>query len=170
MARQSSGSNTVEIRSDMKKNLQNTHNRHFPRQVMGFLLCVHNLNHDDVIKWKHFPCYWPFVQSPQKGQWRWALMFSLICAWINGWVNNREPGDLRRHGTHYDVTVMNILLLSLLYHTQYHVVICQVYGGIAVYRNVKLRAFSLTQNGISIKIEFRAQNPQCDGRVIDERQ
>ena len=39
------------------------------------------------------------------GQWRGALMFSLICAWINGWVNNREAGDLRRHRTHYDVTV-----------------------------------------------------------------
>ena len=32
--------------------------------------------------------------------------FLLICAWINGWVNNREAGDLRRHHTHYDVTVM----------------------------------------------------------------
>ena len=34
------------------------------------------------------------------------LMFSLIYAWINGWVNNREAGDLRRHRAHYDVTVM----------------------------------------------------------------
>ena len=33
-------------------------------------------------------------------------MFSLICAWINGSVNNREAGDLRRHGAHYDVIVM----------------------------------------------------------------
>ena len=32
--------------------------------------------------------------------------FSLICAWINGWVNNRGAGDLRRHRAHYDVTVM----------------------------------------------------------------
>ena len=31
-------------------------------------------------------------------------MFSLICIWINGWVNNREPGDLRRYRAHYDVT------------------------------------------------------------------
>ena len=30
----------------------------------------------------------------------------LICAWINGWVKNREPGDVRRHCAHYDVTVM----------------------------------------------------------------
>ena len=70
--------------------------------------------HDDVIKWKHFPRYWLFVRgihrstvnSPHKGQWRGALMFSLICVWINGWVNNREAGDLRRHCAHYDVTVM----------------------------------------------------------------
>ena len=41
------------------------------------------------------------ICSPHKGQWRGALMFSLVCAWINGWVNNREPGDLRRHHTHY---------------------------------------------------------------------
>ena len=71
--------------------------------------------HDDVIKWKHFPRYWPFVrgihrsgpgefpsQRPVSG----ALMFPLICAWINGWVNNRKAGDLRRHRTHYDVSVM----------------------------------------------------------------
>ena len=71
--------------------------------------------HDDVIKWKHFPRYWPFVRgihrspvnSPHKGQWRGALMLSLISAWINEWVNNRETGDLRRHHAHYDVTIMN---------------------------------------------------------------
>ena len=33
-------------------------------------------------------------------------MFSLICVWINGWVNNRETGDLRRYRVHYDVIVM----------------------------------------------------------------
>ena len=46
------------------------------------------------------------VNSPHKGQWRATLMFSLICAWINAWVNNRETGDLRRHRAHYDVIVM----------------------------------------------------------------
>ena len=72
--------------------------------------------HDDVIKWKHFPRYWPCVwgihrspvNTPHKCQWRGALMFSLICAWINAWVNNREAGDLRRHRAHYDVIVMII--------------------------------------------------------------
>ena len=68
---------------------------------------------DRVIKWKHAPCYWPFVRgihwspvySPHKGQWRGALIF-FICAWINGWISNREADDLRRHRTHYDVTAM----------------------------------------------------------------
>ena len=46
------------------------------------------------------------VNSPHKGQWRGALVFSLICTWINGWVNNREAGDLRRHRGHYDVNEM----------------------------------------------------------------
>ena len=70
--------------------------------------------HDDVIKWKKFPRYWPFVRgihrspvnSPHKGQWRGALMFTLICARINGWVNNGEAGDLKRYRTHNDVIVM----------------------------------------------------------------
>ena len=48
------------------------------------------------------------VKSPHKGQWRVALMFTLICARINGWVNNHEAGDLRRHRAHYDVIVMQI--------------------------------------------------------------
>ena len=83
----------------------------------GWLICVPFgflvlLAHDDVIKWKHFPRYWPFhrspVNSPHKGLWRGALMFSLTFAWIYGWVNNREAGDLRCHRAraHYDVTVM----------------------------------------------------------------
>ena len=72
--------------------------------------------HDDVIKWKHFPRYWPFVRgihrspvnSTHKGQWRGDLMFSLICVSTNGWVNNREAGDLRPYRVHYDVTVMKL--------------------------------------------------------------
>ena len=49
---------------------------------------------------------WAPLNSPPKGQWRGALMFSLICIWMNGWVNNREPGYLRRYCAHYDVTVI----------------------------------------------------------------
>ena len=38
-----------------------------------------------------------------------GLMFSLVCAWKNGWENNREAGELRRHRLHYDASVMSIL-------------------------------------------------------------
>ena len=55
------------------------------------------------------------VNSPHKGQWRGALMFSLICVWINGWVNNREAGDLWRHRCHYDVNVMSSVVLFCPY-------------------------------------------------------
>ena len=76
-----------------------------------------NLGHDDVIKWKHFPRYWPFVwgihqwlvNSPHKGQWCGAVMFSFICAWINGWVNNRAADDFRCHHAHYDVIIMDMI-------------------------------------------------------------
>ena len=71
-------------------------------------------SNDDAITWKHFPRYWPIVRetqlsplnSPHKGQWYGALIFSLVCAWINGLVNNRSAGELRRHHDHYDVTAM----------------------------------------------------------------
>ena len=78
-------------------------------------------NHEDVIKWKHFPRYWHFVRgihwipvnSSHKGQWRGLLIFSLICAWANGWVNNRDAGVLTRHRAHYDVTGMVWDLISV---------------------------------------------------------
>ena len=74
--------------------------------------------HDDVIKWKHFPRYWPFVRgihrvplnSPHKDQWRGVLCFLWSAPWINGWVNNGEAGALRRHHAHCDVIVMFSIL------------------------------------------------------------
>ena len=106
--------------------------------------------HDDVIKWKHFPRYWPFVQgihwspvdSPHKGQWRGALMFSLICTWINGWVNNCEAGDLRRHSTHYDVTVMRIYFCNA-YESLHIQTMCHVYIKLVLYI-YKFRNFDQT--------------------------
>ena len=59
------------------------------------------------------------VNFPHKGQWHRALVFSLICAWINGWANNREAGDLRRHRAHYDVAVM-ICDWYLEYSSEYY--------------------------------------------------
>ena len=78
------------------------------------LFLLYSYSYSYVIKWKHFPRYWPFVRgihrwpvnSPHKRQWCGALMFSLICTWINGGVNNREAGDLRRHRALYDAIVL----------------------------------------------------------------
>ena len=80
----------------------------------GLLWCFN----DDVIKWKHLRVNGHLceeftgarwipgpVNSPR--QWRGPLMFSLICVWINGWLNTREAGDLRRYRAHHDVTVMH---------------------------------------------------------------
>ena len=86
-------------------------------RVIG-VLCQ---EHDGVIKWKHFPRYFMRgihrspVNSPHKGQWHWALMFSLICVWKKQQQlskNIRYAGDLRRHISHYDVTVMVIVLVA----------------------------------------------------------
>ena len=79
--------------------------------------------HEDVIKWKHLPRYCPCVwgihrspvNSPNKGQWRGALMLSLIWAWTNGWVNNRGAGDLRPYRPHHDVAVMLTICRKLQY-------------------------------------------------------
>ena len=89
-------------------------------KVLWRRLHVAFLTHDGVIKWKHLPRYWPFVRgihrspvnSTHKGQWRGALMFSLICTWISSWVNSPEAGDLRRHRAHCDVSVMNVYVLT----------------------------------------------------------
>ena len=86
--------------------------------LIGRPVCALLQTHYDIIKWKHIPCCWQFmrgihrspVNSLHKGQWCGALMFSLICAWINSWVNNREAGDLKRHCAHYDITVMKQLI------------------------------------------------------------
>ena len=69
---------------------------------------------------KKFPRYWPFVRGIHRspvnfsynGQWCGASMFSLICAWINGCVNNREAGDLRRHRPQYEVIAMRYCTLT----------------------------------------------------------
>ena len=89
----------------------------------------HQPFHDDVIKWKHFPRYWPFVwgihrspvNSPHKGHLRGALIISLICAWINGWVNNREAGDFRRHRVYYGVIVMRWQCVSAFPQTFWNI-------------------------------------------------
>ena len=101
--------------------------------------------HDDVIKWKHFPRYWPFVRgihrspvnSPHKGQWGGALMFSLICARINGWINNGEAGDLRRHR---DVTVM-VWLLAFGFQIPYPRICAWTTTMATIHTTIKLKHF-----------------------------
>ena len=62
------------------------------------------------------PLYGKFTgHSPHKGQWRRALMPSLICAWSNGWANNRNSGDSRRHRAHYCNGRMCFQIMSLHY-------------------------------------------------------
>ena len=61
-------------------------------RYMTTLCHTFGITHDDVIQWKHFRRYWTFVRwiprspvnSPFKGRWRGALVFSLICSWTNG--------------------------------------------------------------------------------------
>ena len=52
-----------------------------------------NREQDDVIKWKHFPRYWPLWGEFTSHQWCGAFMFSLSCAWTNSWTNNRDASD-----------------------------------------------------------------------------
>ena len=109
----------VELWWPVSAVVQKCNNNYSTRQnwfILGRMETLRNpqLTHDDVIKWKRFPRYWLSVRgihrspvnSPFKGQWRRALSFSLICAWQNACVNNREAGDLRRHYAHYDIIAM----------------------------------------------------------------
>ena len=78
-------------------------------------ICYHHSSRSlEAVKlawWRHhFPRYWLFVRRihrssvdpPHKGQWSGTLMFPLTCAWTNGWANNNDAEDLRRHHAHYD--------------------------------------------------------------------
>ena len=74
-------------------------------QVIAWRLTI---VHDEVIKWKHFSRYWPFVRwiphTKASDAEFWCFLWST--SWINGWVNNHDAGDLRCNRAHYDVIVM----------------------------------------------------------------
>ena len=82
--------------------------------VSGLQPCEAHDRHDDVIKWKHFWRYWPLCGEFTGHRWipctktsdaeLWCFLWS--APWINGWVNNREAGDLRRQRAHYDAIIM----------------------------------------------------------------
>ena len=68
-------------------------------------------------------------EFPAQSQWRGALMLSLNCVWINGSVNNKDAGDLRRYRAHYDVTVMDCYpRMTLLFFRRIILkYLCQIY-------------------------------------------
>ena len=68
--------------------------------------------------WRHQMEIFSALLAICAGQWRGALMFTLICTRINGWVNNREAGVLRRYRAHYDVIVRSLpYFVEVLYHS-----------------------------------------------------
>ena len=95
-----------------------------------------------VLKFTPFSIWWNIFRVPGPvcgeftGHWwiprtkasdaeLWCFFF--ICAWINGWANTREAGDLRCHRAYYDVIVMtmeNIL----------HVRVSNVYTDVNVFK------------------------------------
>ena len=126
------------------------------------------LHHDEIIKWKLFPPNWSFVRGihrspvkfPHNGQWRGALKFSLICAWINSWVNSHEFGNLGRHRAHYDAIVMcqcPIIQCSTLYRRGSSGILCRHH--LADVRKI-LRKESLKRYRDAM---------QVIGTIIDER-
>ena len=74
--------------------------------------------HDDVIKWNHFPRYWPFVwgiyrspvNSPHKAE-LWVFFYQRLNKRLS---KNRDAGNLRRHRALYDVIVMRKVRMRLL--------------------------------------------------------
>ena len=96
------------------------------RDELGFNSRCIDLIHGDVIKWKHFPRHWPLCGKFTGDRWiprtkagdaeLWCFLWS--APWINGWVNNSQVGDLRRHCAHYDVIVMfrSVFMLWLIIH------------------------------------------------------
>ena len=111
-------------------------------EIIGkYIVYSHFPSHDDVIKWKHFPRYWSFCgNSPVTGELpsqrpvTRSFDLYLICAWTNGWVNNRQAGDLRRQRAYYYVidmsTVFSIISrqhfpsfldsISVIYRQHFH--------------------------------------------------
>ena len=81
-------------------------------------------------------------EFPAQSQWRWALMFSLICAWMNGSVNNREAGDLRRYRANYDVTLicrkndMILLIFAVTKKNPYNSLRFQRMTGVSVWHKL----------------------------------
>ena len=97
--------------------------------------------------------------SPVTGQWRRALIFSLICVWINGWLNNRETGDLRCHRAHYDVIVMIWFLLILVSCTFPHSLTITVSEWPANVAVMSIKAYSGADTACILKLSLQSGPP-----------
>ena len=64
--------------------------------------------HDEVIIWKRFPCYWPFVRGIHRPPVTRIFIFTYLLDWISGSTNGWVGGDLGRYGGHYDVAVRKV--------------------------------------------------------------
>ena len=75
---------------------------------MAISIIPHFQVHDDVIKWKHFPRYLPFVRRILLTKASDAELWYAFHLCLNKlWLDNGEAGDLRRHRAHYDVRHFN---------------------------------------------------------------
>ena len=93
------------------------------------------------------------VNSPHKGQWRGALIFSLICAWINGLANKREAGNYRRHRAHHDIIVMFYMNIARLQFIDFATELC--------FTNAKNVDTYILQSSNSRKILYHFKTTPC---------
>ena len=104
------------------------------------------------------------ILCSHEGQWRGALMFSLICAWTNDWVNNRNADDLRRHRSRYDVNVMNTKRIPQTVHSITLMCLCINLGTFTkqVYQVLLEKNLNL---GVWITHQLLGKAQPCNNRV-----
>ena len=93
-------------------------------------ITVHQIvTRDDVIKWRLFHVTGPLCGEFTGHRWipltkasdaeLWCFLWS--APWINGWVNNCEDGDLRRHRAHHDVIIIKLATYATAAELSCHV-------------------------------------------------
>ena len=83
----------------------------------AYMMTSSNGNVADPLCGKFIGHWWIPLTKASDAQ-LWCFLWS--APWINGWVNNREAGDLIRHRAHYDVIVMisRMYYISVLYYVR----------------------------------------------------
>ena len=95
------------------------------------------------------------VHSPHKGQWRGALMFVWSAPWINGWINNRGSGYLRRVlYIHYSDVILTPIASQI---TNLTIVYSAVYLRRRSKKTSTLRVTGLCVGNSPVTGEFSAQ-------------